>query len=339
VDKLVRDPAVTLSSLHADCIRSPSPASFVYVQPEQNMTTEAKSLAGQVAAVTGGGRGIGRAIACALAGAGARVAVIARSQRELQETVQLIEQEGGQAQFFLADVSDAEQVSRAFAEIQRSLGEVDLLVNNAGVLKPFGPLWENDASEWWRNMEVNVRGPMLCARAVLPQMIARRRGRITNVSSGVGGAAMPHYSGYIVSKTALLRLTECLALEAAAYGVSVFVISPGAVRTAMTEYSLNSEAGQRWLPWFRRIFDEGIDVPAERPARLVLELASGKADALSGRFISVYDDLDLLCAHAREIEQQDLYCLRLPKLASAPGNAKLAQVLAPAKKVGGKEGR
>lgn len=147
---------------------------------------------------------------------------------------------------------------------------------------------------------------------------------------------MPYYSGYIVSKTALLRFTECLALEATEHGVSVFVVSPGTVRTAMTEYSLNSDAGQRWLPWFRRIFDERIDVPAERPARLVLELASGKADALSGRLISVYDDLDLLCARAREIEQQDLYCLRLPKLASAPGNPKLAAVLAEAKKAGQK---
>src|SRR6185312_13256396 len=226
----------------------------------------------------------------------------------------------------------AEQVARAFAEIQQSLGEVDVLVNNAGVLKPFGPLWENDADEWWRNMEVNVRGPLLCSKAVLPQMIGRRRGRIINISSGVGATAAPHYSGYVVSKTALLRFTECLALETAAHGVSVFAVSPGTVRTAMTEYSLNSEEGQRWLPWFRRIFEEEMDVPVERPAKLVLDLASGKADALSGRMISVFDDLDLLCSHAREIQQQDLYCLRLPKLASAPGNPKLAAVLAEAKK-------
>ena len=296
------------------------------------MTNQAQFLAGQSAVVTGGGRGIGRAIARALAGAGASVAVIARSGEELQETVHLIEEDGGQARFFVADVSDGEQVSRAFIEIHRALGEIDLLVNNAGVLKPFGPLWENDANEWWRNMEVNVRGTMLCSKAVLPQMIVRGRGRIINISSGVGGTVAPYYSGYIVSKTALLRLTECLALETAAHGVSVFVISPGTVRTEMTEYSLNSDEGQRWLPWFRRIFEEEMDVPVERPAKLVLDLASGKADALSGRMISVFDDLDLLCSHAREIQQQDLYCLRLPKLASAPGNPKLAAVLAEAKK-------
>lgn len=296
------------------------------------MTTNPKFLEGQAAVVTGGGRGIGRAIARALAAVGAVVAVIARSVEELNQTVRLIEEEGGRARFFPADVSVAEQVSRVFADIQQSFGAVDLLVNNAGALKPFGPLWENDANEWWRNIEVNVRGPMLCAKAVLPQMISRCRGRIINISSGAGATVAPYYSGYIVSKTALLRFTECLALETAAHGVSVFAVSPGTVRTAMTEYSLNSAEGQRWLPWFRRIFEEEIDVPAERPASLVLQLASGKADALSGRFFSVFDDLDLLCAHAQEIQQQDLYSLRLPRLASAPANPKHAAIMAEAKR-------
>lgn len=289
-------------------------------------------LQSQVAVVTGGGRGIGRAIAESLAAAGAVVAVIARSKAELQETVSGIEQVSGNAHLLTADVSRPEEVSSAFAEIGEKLGPIDILVNNAGVLKPFGPLWENDADEWWRGFEVNVRGPMLCSRAVLPGMVARNRGRIVNIASSAGAVAAPYYSSYVVSKTALLRLTECLALETAAHAISVFAVSPGTVRTAMTEYSLNSEAGQRWLPWFRRIFDEEIDVPAARSAKLVLDLASGKADALSGRLISVFDDLDLLCAHAAQIEQQDLYCLRLPKLASAPGNAKLAAILAEAKR-------
>ena len=289
-------------------------------------------LRNQLAVVTGGGRGIGRAIAQTLAAAGATVAVIARSKAELQETVSAIAQAGGKARLFTADVTRPEQVSCAFAEIEKEFGPVDLLVNNAGMVQPFGPLWENEADEWWQGLEVNVRGPMLCSRAVLPGMVARNRGRIVNIASSAGAMAAPYFSSYVVSKTALLRLTECLALEAADHGISVFAVSPGTVRTAMTEYSLNSEAGQRWLPWFRRIFDEGIDVPAERPARLVLELASGKADALSGRLVSVFDDLILLCVHASEIDEKDLYLLRLPKLASAPGNPKLAAVLAEAKK-------
>ncbi|HET7873538.1 MAG TPA: SDR family oxidoreductase [Terriglobales bacterium] len=289
-------------------------------------------LKGQVAVVTGGGRGIGRAIAQTLARAGARVAVLARSPQELQETVKLIEEAGGDAQAFVADVSEATEVARAFSEINRALGAVDLLVNNAAVLRPFGPLWENDPGEWWRGMEVNVRGPFLCTRAVLPQMIARRRGRIINIASGAGAMASPFYSSYIVSKTALIRMTECLALETAAHGLAMFAISPGTVRTAMSEDTLHSPEGQRWLPWYRRVFEQQIDVPADRPARLVLELASGRLDALSGHFLSVFDDLDLLLRHSAEIAETELYTLRLAKLPGAPGNPALASVLAEARR-------
>lgn len=298
------------------------------------MDPQTKILKDQVAVVTGGGRGIGRAVAQVLAQAGASVAVLARSAHELQQTVDLIAQAGGRAKAFVADVSDSEAVCRAFREVEQSLGPIDVLVNNAAVLRPFGPLWENDADEWWRGMEVNVRGPMLCARAVLPQMIARRRGRIINISSGAGAMAAPYYSSYIVSKTALIRMTECLALETAAHGLAIFAISPGTVRTAMSEDSLQSPEGQRWLPWYRRVFEENIDVPADRAAGLVLELASGNGDALSGRFLSVFDDLELLLRHSAEIEKKDLYTLGLPRLPGAPGNAALASVLAEARRTG-----
>jgi NAD(P)-dependent dehydrogenase (short-subunit alcohol dehydrogenase family) len=293
---------------------------------------ESEILKGQLAVVTGGGRGIGRAVAQTLAQAGAKVAVLARSTRELQQTVNLIQETGGQAQAFVADVSDANAVGRAFREVDHALGIVDLLVNNAAVLRPFGPLWENDAGEWWRGMEVNVRGPLLCMQAVLPQMIARSRGRIINIASGAGAMAAPYYSSYIASKTALIRMTECLALETASHGLAVFAISPGTVRTAMSEDTLHSPDGQRWLPWYQRVFKEQVDVPPERPARLVLELASGKMDALSGHFLSVFDDLDLLLRHSAEIAEKELYTLRLPKLPGAPGNPALASVLAQARR-------
>jgi NAD(P)-dependent dehydrogenase (short-subunit alcohol dehydrogenase family) len=260
------------------------------------------------------------------------VAVLARSPQELQQTVTLIQEAGGQAQAFVADVSEADAIGRAFRDVDRALGAVDLLVNNAAVLRPFGPLWENDAGEWWRGLEVNVRGPLLCMQAVLPQMIARRRGRIINIASGAGAMAAPYYSSYIVSKTALIRMTECLALETASYGLAVFAISPGTVRTAMSEDTLNSPDGQRWLPWYQRVFQEQVDVPAERPARLVLELASGKMDALSGHFLSVFDDLDLLLRHSAEIAEKELYTLRMPKLPGAPGNPAMASVLAQARR-------
>jgi len=277
-------------------------------------SAESISLHNQVAVVTGGGRGIGRAIARSLASAGAAVAVLARSQDELAETVRLIEEAEGRARSFAADVTDPAAVRNAIRAVQESLGPVDVLVNNAGAVEPLGPFAENNVEDWWRTMEVNLRGPLLCAHAVLPGMIARHRGRIINVASGAGTVSAPYFSSYITSKTALIRFTEILALETREQGISCFAIEPGTVRTAMAEYSLNSEAGKKWLPWFGRIFEQKTDVPAERPARLVLELASGRMDALSGKFLSIYEDLDLMLKSLDEIKEKNLHSLKLERL-------------------------
>ena len=285
----------------------------------------------KVAVITGGGRGIGRAIAQALAKSGMAVAVIARTADEIAETVRLIESDGGRACGLTADVTGVAAVREAMKQVEHSIGSVDLLVNNAGAVQPFGPLWENDPDEWWRSFEVNVRGAVLCSRFVLPSMVNRKQGRIINIASGAATMANPYYSSYVTAKTALVRFNECLALETEAHGVAVFAISPGTVRTTMSEYSLNSSEGQKWLPWFRRIFDEKIDVPAERPAQLVLELSSGRFDALSGRMISIFDDLELLRKQAGEIEEHNLYALKVEKLKGAPASPSLAAVHASAR--------
>ena len=293
--------------------------------------SQTKRLKDQVALVTGGGRGIGRAIAQSLAAAGAVVAVTSRSADELNETIRVIEKDGGRALAYPADVTDTVAVQATIAAIEASLGPIDVLVNNAGSLGPLKPLLETEVNEWWRAMEVNLLGPLLCARLVLPGMVSRRRGRIINVSSGGGTMAIPFFSSYVCGKTALIRFTECLALETKAYGIAVFSIAPGTVRTAMSEYSLNSPEGKKWLPWFKRIFDEGLAVPAERPAALVMELASGGADSLSGRFLSIYDDLDQLLKSAEDLEQKNLYALKVERLA-APPNPAMASILAAARK-------
>lgn len=289
-------------------------------------------LQGQVALVTGSGRGIGRAIAQALASAGAAVAVVSRSAEELSETVHLVEQDGGRASAFPADVTNAEAIQKAIRAIEQSLGPVDILVNNAGTAKPLAPFAHCDVNEWWQGMEINMLGPVLCSRFVLPGMISRRKGRIINVASGAGAMAMTNFSSYVCSKTALVRFTECLALETKSYGIAVFVIAPGTVKTAMSEYSVNSAEGQKWLPWFKRIFDEGFTVPPERPASLVLELASGRADVLSGRFVSIYDDLDQLLQGSAEVEKRNLHALKVERLAAAPANTALAAIMAESRK-------
>ncbi|HLO00956.1 MAG TPA: SDR family NAD(P)-dependent oxidoreductase [Pyrinomonadaceae bacterium] len=291
------------------------------------MLQESIKLTDQVCLVTGGGRGIGRAIALALAKAGAKVAVLARSQDELEETVALIGSMGGLAKAFSADITDAEKISDTIEKVEQSLGPIALLVNNAGAVGPIGPFWESDPDAWWRGVEVNLRGAVLCARFVLPRMVSRRHGRIINISSGGANAAIAYFSSYVTAKTALTRFTECLAVESQPFGIAVFALSPGTVRTSMSEYSLNSREGRRWFPWFRRIFDEGFDLPPERPADLVLILASGVADALSGRFLQPSDDFDYLLKNLDEIERDKLYSLRSHPL-SVTANSSAASVAA-----------
>jgi NAD(P)-dependent dehydrogenase (short-subunit alcohol dehydrogenase family) len=268
-------------------------------------------LSGQVALITGGGRGIGRACAVALAAAGAAVAVVARTASELDETVATARAAGGTALPFRADVRDRDAMRDVTDGVRRQLGPVDLLVNNAGTAAPIGPLTEVEPEDWWQGLEVNLRGPMLCCRLVLPDMIARRRGRIVNVASGAGTVAIPYLSAYVVSKAALIRLSECLAAECHPYGVSVFAIQPGTVRTAMAEEALTGEAGRRWMPWFREYFEQGRDVPPETAARLVLFLAAGQGDALSGRFLDACADYAGLVGQADRIQKEELLVLRL----------------------------
>lgn len=272
-------------------------------------------LNGQVALITGGSKGLGRAFARALAEAGAQVAVTARHEPELRDTVAEIEERGGRGFAFPADVTDGRAVSRLVAAAEEVLGPIDLLVNNAGVLRAFGSPAEVDPDEWWREVEVNLRGPFLCARAVLPGMTGRKRGRIVNVASMAGLVPIEAGSAYCVSKAALIRLSEQLTLETRAYGVSVFAIHPGTVRTPMNDYVHDSEQVGRRAPevqaWFRQLYAEGQDTPVEQPVRLLLELASGRADALSGCYIDVRDDLDMLIREAEAIQREQKQRLRL----------------------------
>lgn len=269
-------------------------------------------LTGQVALVTGGGRGLGRAYAQALAAAGAAVAVVARSADQLADTVAHITQAGGRAMAMPADVTNPPAVARIAAMVEQQLGPVDLLINNAAIVTPVGPVWEVKPEAWWQCMEINVRGPFLCSRAVLPRMVTRRRGRIINVISGL--RPIPYGSAYGVSKAALMRFTETLAVEIKSYGLSVFAMHPGLVRTAMTEYMAESPEGQQWMPYIHAGFAKGQNIPPTAAVDLVLFLASGRGDSLTGRILNVADDVAQLVQRHAEIEQEDLYTLRLRAL-------------------------
>lgn len=267
---------------------------------------EGPNLMGEVAWVTGAGRGIGKAIARGLAAAGARVVLTARSADELQGTAREIEASGGHALVLPADVADRAAVESVVAQAERGLGPLGLLVNNAGVLGPIGVAWEVDPEEWWRCLEVNLRGAFLCARTVLPGMIARRRGRIVSLASSAAVAPIPDGTAYASSKTALVRFTESLAKELEGIGISVYALDPENVATGMHETLASSPA---WLR--RRGAHRPVFTPAEHSADLVVRVAAGHADALTGRLISVADDVDDLIERAAAIRRDDLYTLRL----------------------------
>jgi NAD(P)-dependent dehydrogenase (short-subunit alcohol dehydrogenase family) len=187
-------------------------------------------------------------------------------------------------------------------------------VNNAGFHVPasLGYDWEVDPDAWWHTFEINLRGPFLCARAVLPGMIQRHRGRIVNVSSHAALRPRPLLDALCTSKAALTQWTRCLALGTQAHGIAVFAFAPGLVRTVGSEYLFTSpDVPQELADIFRGRFSRGEDTPIERAAQMLLFLVSGRADALSGRFILVEDKEEELVRRAEEIQREDLHILTL----------------------------
>ena len=247
-----------------------------------------------VALVTGGGRGIGAGIARELAAAGMKVAVSARTKEQVEQVAAEID---GLA--VVADVSSPGDAEAMVEEVERELEPIDLLVNNAGIPGwDLEPAWEARSEDWWRVFEVNVLGAFLCCRAVIPGMIERGRGRIVNTGSGASYLPGQRTTAYGASKAALYRYGEGLALQLEEYGIPVFTISPGLVRTEMTSRFSDD------MPW----------TPPELAPRLVRVLASGRADKLTGCYIHAeHDDIEDLIRRADEIVENDLNAIRLQR--------------------------
>jgi 3-oxoacyl-[acyl-carrier protein] reductase len=248
----------------------------------------AGALRGRVAIVTGGGRGIGEAIALRFAAEGARLALAARSTAEIERVAEACRGAGAECSTHVVDVSVRKQVH----ELVKSVGPVDILVNCAGVYGPIGPLVDNDLDEWEQGLRVNLLGTLYACRAVIPGMVQRRRGSIINMSGGGATAPLPNFSLYAVSKAAVVRLTDTLAAELADTGVRVNAIAPGAIDTRLQDQVL--AAGDRAGGIFQRMRsmrDSGNGAtPVDVPARLAVFLASDTSHGLTGRIISAPHD-------------------------------------------------
>jgi NAD(P)-dependent dehydrogenase (short-subunit alcohol dehydrogenase family) len=259
----------------------------------------AGELNGATAIVTGAGRGFGRAIALRFAAEGAAVTVTARTRSQVESTMAEINSAGGRALAIPGDVTRREDVARVVQGAAEAFGPVTILVSNAGLPGPFGPIGVVDPDVWWASQAVHVRAPLLFADAVLPGMQRRRGGRIIVIASRGGVEVAPSLSAYCVGKATQIRLAQHLAAEGREHGVMAFAIEPGTVITGMAEDTLASPDAQRWLPHMLETLkqikaQEDPRIGFEHCSTMCVKLASGRYDSLSGRYLTPDDDFDAL---------------------------------------------
>jgi NAD(P)-dependent dehydrogenase (short-subunit alcohol dehydrogenase family) len=241
--------------------------------------------------------------------AGARVALLSRSQAELDLAKLEIEQAGGNALRIRADVRDLEQVQAAVERTRVVFGGVDVLIANAGVQGPIGPFLSTRPKPWNETLEVNLIGGVNACRAVLPPMVERRSGKIILIAGGGSGHSRPNFSAYAASKAALVRFAECLADEVRDHNVQVNCMSPGGAYTHMTDEILHAgeeRAGRREIEDAEQVRVTG-GISPDKQIQLALFLASERSNHISGKLLHVNDDWRRF---ERENMKPELYTLR-----------------------------
>jgi len=258
-------------------------------------------LKNKVALITGGGRGIGRAIALEFAREGARVVVAARTLEQVRLVAEEISRsQDAEALSIVCDVANLQSVQRMFATVTETMGQApDILVNNAGIAES-SPIHKTQDELWNRHLAINLTGSFYCIRATLPNMLERGWGRIINIASIAGKTGAPYIAAYSASKHGLLGLTRSVALEVANKGITVNAICPGYVDTDMTTRAIENIERKTGRPaaeteeTLKRMNPQNRFVTSEEVAALALLLASEKGRSINGQAINV-DGGTLVC--------------------------------------------
>jgi NAD(P)-dependent dehydrogenase (short-subunit alcohol dehydrogenase family) len=268
------------------------------------------------AVITGGSQGLGQAIAEHFVRAGANILICARGEKALATTVAQLEKLAAPGQKILAqacDVSSEAQVAELARVSLKGLGNVQVLVNNAGIYGPKGPTETVDWREWVRSIEINLYGVLLPSRAFIPHLKKARGGKIIILSGGGATNPLPNISSYAAAKAAVVRLMETLAVELKPDRIDVNAIAPGALNTRFLDEVLEGGPEKVGAAFYAKALKqkEGGGVPLEKGARLCVYLASAASDGITGRLISAqWDPWEKLHEHREELAGSDIYTLR-----------------------------
>jgi NAD(P)-dependent dehydrogenase (short-subunit alcohol dehydrogenase family) len=274
------------------------------------------TLAGKNVILTGASRGLGACIARTMWQHGASLLLTARSETPLAELCRELAanaDDGQRAHMVVADLAIADGVDRLMAAAHDAWDRIDVLVNNAGMLGPIGPVWKNAPAEWETTIRVNLLAPVALCRACLPGMIERRRGKIVNLSGGGATGPRLSFSAYGAAKAALVRFSETLSQEVRNFNIQVNCIAPGAMNTQMLQLVL--DAGPQSVPEaeYQRALKQAEEggTSAQRAADLCIFLASSVSDEITGKLISaIWDPWDTLADHSDDLKSSDIYTLR-----------------------------
>jgi NAD(P)-dependent dehydrogenase (short-subunit alcohol dehydrogenase family) len=274
------------------------------------------ALQGRYALITGASRGLGAVIAEHYVGAGASVLLCARTEaplNELQKALAAHLRPGQQVLARVADLADTRQIDALVRTALAAFPHLDIVVNNAGVHGPLGPLEETEWVEWTKAVSINLLGTVYLCRAVLPHFKARRYGKIINLSGGGATSPLPRFSAYAASKAAVVRFTETLAEEVKDFGIDVNAVAPGALATRLIEEVIETGPEKVGAAYYERMVQvrKSGGTPLERPAALCVYLGSAASDGLTGKLISaVWDPWEVLHTHLDELRESDIYTLR-----------------------------